>query len=207
MTLATLIGFLLVSMASYAESKSGFESLSDENGIKIEIARNGPDPVSEIRATTYLSANTDKIAGVLTQFARYGEIFSECWARADVLESGPKWARLHVVWRYPFLFRNRDSINRYDLKPLPKGMYELTWRADAKPGDPEEGVRLQNVKGKVELRPIGNDKSLVTYTFLGDLGGDFSNGVKEAAWKRQPLHYFRALAKELALPFPTVEKE
>ncbi len=196
--LARAFGLTFFLVVSFARADSAFEFLSREEGVTVEVNRGGDRPVPQVRATSELAASTDRIAQVLTQFSRYGEIFSECWAKADVLEASPKSARLHVVWRYPFFFRNRDSINRYEFKQVANGTYLLTWREDAKPGDPEEGVRLQYVEGKVELRPISAKKSLVTYTFLGDLGGDFSNGVREAAWKRQPLHYFQALAKELA---------
>ena len=202
------IGLIFIVATARTEVQpSKFEPLSSQDGVVIEISRGSAQPVPEIRGSIELATPPEQIARVLTNYARYGEIFSECLAKAEVLETGPKSTRLHLVWNYPLFFQNRDSIAAYSLRKLAGSSYILSWSKHEKPKDPQEGVRLQYVGGSVEVRPVGKSSSQVIYTFLGDLGGDFSDGVKAAAWKRQPIHYLRGLSKELGLPFPPSESK
>ena len=58
------------------------------------------------------------------------------------------------------------------------GGYRLTWRDDARASDPSEGVRIGRVAGETRIEPLAEGRCRVTYTFLGDLGGDFPEPSK-----------------------------
>ena len=179
-----------------AVNTDSFMRLSLENEILVEIGeRAGKAPW--VRATTEINGSAGKIAELLSDFTRYAEIFSECFASARVLEMKQRTARLHIVWSYPIFFRNRDSINRYEIQKKSDGSYRLNWTEDSRPGDPSEGVRLTEVEGSVEITPLEPNRSRLIYRYIGDMGGDFSKAIKEAAWKREPEHFFRAIVNEL----------
>ncbi len=173
-----------------------FKPWFTSRGVEVEIARVRDGP-PWIRGTAEIPAPARRIADVVTDFSNYREIFSPAVKKAKVLEAGERSARLHIVWPYPFPLRNRDAIIAYRLETLPEGEFLLSWRDDQKPGDPREGVRIKSVAGETYIVPLEPDRSRVTYTYLGDLGGKFPKSAEEKAWRAEPVEYFRALRRWL----------
>ena len=93
-------------------------------------------------------------------------------------------------------------LANYDVFPGQSGGLLVTWRDDANPGDPAEGVRIARVAGETRIEPLGPDRCRVTYTYLGDLGGNFPAAAEEKAWKAEPVGYLLAIRRSLALPIP-----
>lgn len=168
-------------------------------GVEVEIARvEGGTPW--IRGTGEVPAAAEKIAAVVTDFDHYREIFSPALKKARVLSVAADSARLHLVWPYPFPLRNRDAIVAYRMERLAEGGFLLSWKSDQKPGDPHEGVRIARVSGETRIMPLVGERSRVTYTYLGDLGGKFPRSAEEKAWRAEPVEYFRALRRRLKIP-------
>jgi len=178
-----------------------FQPWFTSRGVDVEIAR-APGNLPWIRGAAELPAAARRIADVVTDFSNYREIFSPAVKKAKVLEEGERSARLHVVWPYPFPYKNRDAVIAYRLEALPDGGFVLSWRDDQKRGDPREGVRIKRVAGETRIVPLGPERSRVTYTYLGDLGGKFPKSAEEKAWRAEPVEYFRALRRRLGIPGP-----
>lgn len=168
-------------------------------GVEVEIARVEAG-TPWIRGTGDVPAAAEKIAALITDFEDYREIFSPALKKARVLSAAADSARLHLVWPYPFPLRNRDAIVAYRMEPLAEGGFLLTWKNDQKAGDPHEGVRIARVSGETRIVPVAAERSRVTYTYLGDLGGKFPRSAEEKAWRAEPVEYFRALRRRLKVP-------
>jgi len=173
-----------------------------DRGIAVEIARMPSGP-PWIRGRGEIPAAAAKVAAVLSDFTRYRDFFGPAVKRADVLDHSAGAARLHLVWPFPFPYSNRDAVVRYELVSE-NGGYRISWRGDARPGDPKEGTRIERVEGetRVESESGGAESCRVTYTYLGDLGGKFPAKAEEKAWREEPLQYFRAIRRRLGLPDP-----
>jgi hypothetical protein len=178
-----------------------FEPWFTSRGVSVEIARPSAGP-PWIRGRAEVPAPASKVAAALSDFVRYKELFAPALKRADVLDRDGKAARLHLVWPYPFPFSNRDAVVRYETSELPDGGYRIAWRADARPGDPKEGVRIERVEGETRIEPADGSGGAcrVTYVYLGDLGGKFPKSAEEKAWREEPVQYVRAVRRAVGLP-------
>lgn len=179
----------------------GFEPWFREREVAVAKTRT-PGEVPWIRAVVELPAPADAVYAVVTDYARYRQLFDPAVSKADVLESSNESVRIHFVWPYPFPFRRRDAIVAYRGERLDASGYRLTWSDDARASDPSEGVRIRRVAGETRIEPLAEGRCRVTYTYLGDLGGDFPHALETKAWRHEPLGYVYALRRRLGLPIP-----
>jgi len=177
-----------------------FEKWFTSRGVEVEIARQtGSAPW--IRGRAELSVPVAAVAKVLTDYADYKQIFAPGVKSARVLDvAADGGARLHIVWPYPFPLRNRDAVIRYRGRTDEEGRFLLSWEAEGRDGDPHEGVRIARVAGETLVEPAGENRCRVTYTYLGELGGNFPASAEEKAWREEPVQYIRALRRRLQLP-------
>ena len=190
---------VLVSGLAPVPADLAFEPWFTSRGVAVEIARqpSGP-PWSRSRAE--IPAPAERVARVLGDFARYRELLAPAVKTADVLEQSGSAARLHLVWPYPFPFSNRDAVVLYETYALEGGGTRIAWRSDARPGDPQTGVRIARVAGETRIEPAGAGACRVTYAYLGDLGGRFPRSAEEKAWRAEPVEYMRAIRRAVGLP-------
>ncbi len=178
-----------------------FEPWFTEYDVAVLIAR-VPDGIPWVRGVTELPVSADTVLGVITDYSQYRELMSPAVRKVTVLERGPQTARLHFVWPYPFPYRNRDAIVAYREERGDDGILLVSWQDAARPGDPEEGVRIRRVAGQTRIEPLKPDRCRVTYTYLADLGGKFPKTAVETAWRKEPIGYMLALRRRLQLPVP-----
>ncbi|HYK43494.1 MAG TPA: START domain-containing protein [Thermoanaerobaculia bacterium] len=181
-----------------APPDSAFAPWFVSRGVSVEIARSPGGP-PWIRGRGEIPAPAAKVAAVLSDFRRYRDLFAPAVKKADVLESHAGGARVHFVWPYPFPYSNRDAVVRYE-SAEENGAWRISWRADARPGDPAQGTRIERVEGETRIEPAGPEACRVTYTYFGDLGGKFPGWAQEKAWREEPVQYFRAIRRRLGLP-------
>ena len=178
-----------------------FQPWFTSRGVAVDIARQEKAP-PWLRGTAELPAPAEKVVQVLTEYRGYRELFAPGVKKAQVLDGKEGNARLHFVWPYPFPLRNRDAVVSYHGQMQEGGRFLLSWKSDARPGDPHEGIRIERVMGETAVEPLGADRCRVTYTYLGELGGEFPAWAKEKAWREEPVQYMRALRRRLGLPDP-----
>ena len=85
----------------------------------------------------------------------------------------------------------------YQSSEDPKGEITIQWEKSHQPGDPQTGVRIESVGGSTKIIPVSDKQSRVIYTYLGDLGADFNETVRDYAWKKEPIKYFEAVRETL----------
>jgi hypothetical protein len=178
-----------------------FERWFVERDVEVWIARR-PGPTPWVRGTGELPIAAERVEAGLLDFAGYGRFMAPAVLKATVMDSADATARLHVVWHYPFPFRNRDAVVRYRGERLLDGRFRLVWQDEARPGDPSAGVRIDKVAGETLVEPLFPDRCRVIYTYYGDLGGSFPRSAEEKAWRAEPVAYFRALRRLLHVPDP-----
>ena len=194
---------VLALLAVLAEGET-FAPWVVEEGVEVSIARRA-EGAPWVRGVAELPVPAERVFEVLEDYAAYAALLAPVVRRSEVLERLGPAARLHLVWDYPFPFRNRDAIVRYEAERVPGGRFEIRWKDDARPGDPSEGVRIRKVAGETRIEPLGSERCRITYTFLGELGGSFPRAGKEKAWRREPVVYVIALRRALNLPVTRAE--
>ena len=178
-----------------------FEPWAVEEGVAVSIAHSG-SATPWIRGAAEIPAPAEEVFAILCDFGGYAGLFAPTVRKSAVLPDPGPGVRVHLVWRYPFPFRNRDAVVRYEAERLPGETFRVSWRDDARESDPAEGVRIRRVEGETTVVPLSSERCLVTYTFLGDLGGSFPRAGEEKAWKREPVTYILALRQRLGAPVP-----
>ncbi len=181
-----------------------FEPWVVEDQVAVSVARSGSE-TPWIRGVAEIGAPAERVFALLCDYGGYAALFAPVVRKSAVIERLGDNARLHLVWHYPFPFRNRDAIVRYETRRLEDGVFLVSWKDDARKGDPAEGVRIRRVAGETWIEPLSPERCRVTYTFLGDLGGSFPKAGEEKAWKREPVTYVLALRRRLEHVGPAAE--
>jgi START domain-containing protein len=196
-----VIAVLLLASLASIPADLRFTPWFQERGVAVSIAR-ATTGAPWIRAVGELPAGADRVFDVVTDYAGYRKFFDPAVERAAVLETASREARIHFVWKYPFPFRNRDGVVAYRGERHTDGVFLLSWRDAARPGDPAAGVRIRRIAGETRIEPLAADRCRVTYTYLGDLGGRFPRSLEDKAWRHEPLGYVLAIRRALGLPIP-----
>lgn len=191
-----LLTLALALLPGAAPADGDFKPWFSESGVSVEIARQASGP-AWVRGAAELPVAAEKIAALLADYANYAALFGPGLKSAVVIKQKEPTARLHLVWHYPWPLKNRDGLVRYEMMKTDGGGYQLEWRSDARPGDPQEGVRISRIEGRTRIIPLGPARSRVSYSYYGDLGGDFSAAAQEKAWRKEPVEYFAALRRAL----------
>ncbi len=190
-----MIATVLLLLAA-APSDDAFRPWVETDGVAIAIARIEGSAIPWIRGTKTLASGCGAVEKVLSDWDAYAKTLAPMVKRSKVLERGEGFARLHVVWPYPWPLRARDGIVRYEVVKE-EGRTTIRWKDDERPGDPKTaGVRIAEIEGSTALVPDGG-KCQVVYTYYGDLGGDFGKSSNEKAWKGESPHWFDAVEKAL----------
>ena len=169
----------------YAEIKlDSIEYVTDWNIIQ----KNEP----EIRWTTYegypicqatsvLPFSIESISSIIEDVRNYPKVFKRIH-KTNILEKDI----IHVMLDMPFLLSDRDYVIKYK-KNKTQDNWEFTFRAVKHTNAPLEKdyVRLVNAAGKWKLISKDDNQTLVSYTWNGELLGDFPNFALERAWKTQ----------------------
>jgi hypothetical protein len=192
---------VLLAFAGIIPAELYFEPWFTHRSVAVSIAR-VPKGIPWVRGEAELPASARSVLDVVTDYEGYRQLMSPAVKKVTVLERGPDGVRLHFVWPYPFPFRNRDAVVLYRTEPSEGDVFIVTWRDDERPGDPTEGVRIARVAGETRIEPLAPDRCPVTYTYLGDLGGNFPAAAEDKAWRSEPVGYLLAIRRNLGLPIP-----
>ena len=182
--------FILIVLSSVfstidAEIKlDSIESVTDWNIIQkneIEIRWTTYDGYPICQATSVLPFSIESISSIIEDVRNYPKVFKRIH-KTNILEKDI----IHVMLDMPFLLSDRDYVIKYK-KNKTQDNWEFTFRAVKHTNAPlvEDYVRLVNAAGKWKLISKDDNQTLVSYTWNGELLGDFPNFALERAWKTQ----------------------
>ena len=133
------------------------------------------------QATSVLPFSIESISSIIEDVRNYPKVFKRIH-KTNILEKDI----IHVMLDMPFLLSDRDYVIKYQ-KNKTQDNWEFTFIAVKHTNAPldKDYVRLVNAAGKWKLISKDDNQTLVSYTWNGELLGDFPNFALERAWKTQ----------------------
>ena len=136
-------------------------------------------PVCQTRAD--LPYPMKSISSIIEDIENYPNVFKRI-TTAKILDDDIAYLMLDM----PFPFSGRDYIIQF-IKDKSETDWVFSFKAvthvDAPPN--KRSVRLINAAGVWLIRPISNNETSVTYTWNGELLGEFPSWALPIAWKTQ----------------------
>ena len=149
-----------------------------QDPIKIEWQEYHGFPVS--KAEMIFDHDINTIASVIEDINNYPKIFKRVTKTRQIQSN-----IVQIIVDMPFPFSGRDYIIKYSTEK-DKGRWVFSFTSvnlDIKPE--EDHIRLPNAAGVWMLNTIGDKKTKVTYTWNGELLGNFPDFGLERAWITQ----------------------
>ena len=182
--------FILIVLSSVfstidAEIKlDSIESVTDWKIIQkneIEIRWTTYDGYPICQATSVLPFSIESISSIIEDVSNYPKVFKRIH-KTNILEKDI----IHVMLDMPFLLSDRDYVIKYKKYKTPDN-WEFTFSPVKHINAPlnKKYVRLVNAAGKWKLISKGDNQTSVSYTWNGELLGDFPDFALERAWKTQ----------------------
>ena len=133
------------------------------------------------RAKSILNAPIGKISPIIEDKANYPAVFKRVESVTIIPDE-----IVHIVLDMPFPFYGRDYIVSYT-QSQNKGDIIYRFHSVKNPGIPvhEDYVRLANAAGEWRLHSLDAENTEVTYTWNGELLGDFPDWALTRAWGTQ----------------------
>ena len=131
--------------------------------------------------STLLPYAIDSISKVIEDVENYPDIFKRVH-NVQILDKN----MVRIMLDMPLFLSNRDYVIQYKKnKKITK--WEFSFNAIAHKNAPidKNYVRLINAAGKWELYPKTKNETLLSYTWNGELLGDFPDFALKRAWKTQ----------------------
>ena len=126
-----------------------------------------PYPIEKVQTIIENTANYPNVFKRLTEVYNYGD---------DIV---------HIVLDMPFPISNRDYIVKYETQTIKDGIrFQFFANNYSEAKDIKGCIRLINAAGEWNLVAI-DGSTLLTYTWNGELRGDFPDFMLEKAWQKQ----------------------
>ncbi len=162
-----------------ALSTAGWEVLA-ESPARVRCTRVGGRPWCE--ATGILDLPLHLLEQRVTDLAHYPDTFLRI-RTARVLAPDI----VHVTLDMPYFLADRDYVARFVRQEIGNTL-EFSWGAVEHPQAPVgAAVRLPRAAGSWRLEPLSPGQTRVTYTWSGELLGDFPDFALPRAWAVQGL--------------------
>ena len=145
------------------------------------------------RSTAELPGSLARVDALLNDFANYPQIMkriSETRVYAPTV--------VHIVLDMPFPFASRDYIVEYVRKQQGESVI-FDFHTVSHPNSEaiKGSVRLPHAEGQWMLEPISPSATRVTYTWNGELLGDFPTWALPRAWSTQGAEVMEWLSEAL----------
>ena len=133
------------------------------------------------QTTSVLPFSMESISSIIEDVENYPSVFKRIH-KTNTLEKDI----VHVMLDMPLFLSNRDYVIQY-IKSKNQNTWEFTFNAVKHIDAPEKNnyVRLVNAAGQWKLVPKNKNETTVSYTWNGELLGDFPSFALERAWKTQ----------------------
>ena len=147
------------------------------------------------RAKSTIKAPLEDISSIIEDKANYPKVFKRVESVKIITDE-----IVHIVLDMPFPFYGRDYIVNYtQLKDDDDIIYRFNAVNDSGIPIHKDYVRLIHAAGEWRLHPLDESSTEITYTWNGELLGDFPDWALTRAWKIQGdevLNWLKEAAKD-----------
>jgi len=177
-------GIFIILSYSFADRLVVPDHLHDWNVLQdsdVWVGWTMKDDIQWCRSEKILPFEMEHISHIIEDKENYPNVFKRI---EDTAILAPD--IVHITLDMPFPFAGRDYIVKYvSNKTDNENTYTFTAYDEMKVPERKNYVRLINAGGSWSVIPHGNGKTKVTYTWHGELRGDFPDWALERAWKVQ----------------------
>lgn len=174
------INYLISDSDNYYNFKSiqKWESLQIEN-IEIRKALNQPYPFCQVKSVIPYSIN--QVSDIIQNINNYPNVFKRITSVENYDDNVA-----HIKIDMPYPLSPRDYIIKFTSNKVRQNwIFKFhSVKNDSFPSS-EEHVRLTKAMGEWRLTRIDKNKTLISYTWNGQLLGDFPKWALPRAWKKQ----------------------
>ena len=133
------------------------------------------------RAKTTLHVPMEDISTIIEDKTNYPKVFKRVESVRTITDN-----IVHIVLDMPFPFYGRDYIVSYnEFQKEGDTVYQFSAVKDSGIPIHKDYVRLIHAAGEWRLHPLDESSTEVTYTWNGELLGDFPDWALNRAWKTQ----------------------
>jgi len=160
------------------DTVKNWKTLQDKE-IIIRWTNFGGYPICQARTT--INGSVKDISSIIEDVKNYPNIFKRIQKTKQLNDN-----IVHIMLGMPLFLSDRDYVIQYK-KNKSENNWKLSFNAIIHPEAPESKnyVRLVNAAGLWELKPKESNETLISYTWNGQLLGDFPSFALERAWKTQ----------------------
>ena len=178
-----IVAFLSIFQAGIIlppENLENWEILKDN---KIWIGWRNSNDIDWCRAKATLEAPISDIRKIIEDKQNYPNIFKRIETTQIITDE-----IVYIALDMPFPFSSRDYVVKY-IEEHGDDEFIYRFHAVIHPNVPVRNkyVRLIHAAGEWRLTPLDSTKTAITYTWNGELLGDFPNWALTRAWKQQGL--------------------
>jgi len=162
------------------DNLENWEILMDD---KIWIGWERSDEFDWCRAKATLDASISDIRQIIENKKNYPNIFKRIDITKIITDE-----IVYIALDMPFPFYGRDYVVKY-IQEQNDSDFTYQFHAVVNPKAPtvDDYIRLVNAAGEWELKSLNSTQTEVSYTWNGELLGDFPNWALKRAWKQQGL--------------------
>ena len=176
--------FLFFSVILQAEVILPPTNLEDWKILKddeIWIGWEHADEFDWCRAKSILEASINDIQKIIEDKANYPNVFERIETTKIITDE-----IVYIALDMPFPFASRDYVVKY-IQEQVDDEFIYHFHAVIHPEEPlyNKYVRLIHASGGWQLKSLDSTKTEITYTWNGELLGDFPNWALTRAWKQQ----------------------
>ena len=148
---------------------------------KIWIGWKHHDKLDWCRAESVILAPIEEVREIIEDKKNYPQIFKRIEKTEIITDE-----IVYIALDMPFPFNGRDYIVSYtQLQEENDIIYRFNAVKDSEMPVHEDYVRLIHAAGEWRLHPLDDNNTEVTYTWNGELLGDFPDWALRRAWKTQ----------------------
>ena len=182
--LFTLLFFLNLGVYYSELNLENFKSPIEWNIIQegdIELKWTNYQGFPICKVSSLLPYPIESVAKIIEDVEHYPKVFRRIH-EVKILEKNT----VHIMLDMPFLLADRDYVIKHKKRKKDSG-WEFSFVSENHKNAPlnKNYIRLINAAGKWELSPKNQNETLLSYTWNGELLGDFPDFALQRAWKTQ----------------------